>query len=262
MDKFREPAISFRPSQSTVGTSPANTLGLACYSCVRMSHNGKSIHVTVVDTGGEGFDLNEPAFVELCGQDGINAGRCSITWEVVQPNNCPGNPNAGGNPAPVPNSGSATSSRCGTSWSDANGKCGTNCVNDGPCSGQKCWADLSMAPCSRVSAIGDDAINGVLEFGDEPHLGESLVADFGADVQTDAAISESEFVNIDQVHNADQFIGGVDFSDFAVAANDGTYSGATDGNIPAWAVALIVLGCLLMIGLFVIFVQLMLLLRR
>ncbi|KAJ3122670.1 hypothetical protein HK100_011888 [Physocladia obscura] len=42
-------------------------------------------------------------------------------------------------------------SRCGLSWADANGKCGTACQDNGPCtaSGQACYAALSTSPCSN-----------------------------------------------------------------------------------------------------------------
>jgi basic endochitinase B len=41
------------------------------------------------------------------------------------------------------------SSRCGTSWAEANNKCGTLCSSNNQCSnGEICWADLSETPCN------------------------------------------------------------------------------------------------------------------
>lgn len=215
------------------GYITANSLGLECFSCVRMSHNGKSIHVTVVDTGGEGFDLNEPAFIELCGSEGINAGRCSITWEIVEHSKCPGNPKAGSTPKPSTPGGGGSSVRCGSSWTAANDRCGGSCVNDGQCSnGEKCWADLSMSPCGGSFAVG--------EFGDQVHVADDS-----------------------------PFLGEEGFSDFAGADDASQQQQFSDGkpaagsdSIPSWAVALIVLGCLLLLGLFAIMVQLIALIRR
>jgi len=39
--------------------------------------------------GGRGFDLNEPAFCELCGDEGgYAAGGCNINWKVVDVSQC------------------------------------------------------------------------------------------------------------------------------------------------------------------------------
>ena len=39
--------------------------------------------------------------------------------------------------------------RCGTSWVNANSKCGTCCINNGDCiHGEFCYADLSDDPCT------------------------------------------------------------------------------------------------------------------
>ena len=41
-----------------------------------------------------------------------------------------------------------TTTRCGISWSDANRKCATDCVNNVQCpNGETCFTDLSLVPC-------------------------------------------------------------------------------------------------------------------
>eukprot|EP00873_Tetraselmis_striata_P027989 jgi/Tetstr1/448253/TSEL_035541.t1 len=55
----------------------------------------------------------------------------------------------GGTPAPAPPpTGGSSTSRCGASWTAANGICGTTCAVDEDCAaGEACFGDLSTAPC-------------------------------------------------------------------------------------------------------------------
>jgi len=52
--------------------------------------------------------------------------------------------------APGPGGGEMVSTiRCGRDWVDANGRCGTPCLNNEGCeNGERCYADLSLDPCS------------------------------------------------------------------------------------------------------------------
>jgi len=64
----------------------ANSHNLPGLSCVKMYSpvSGKTIYVTVVDEGGRGFDLNLPAFCELCGdKGGFRDGGCQVEWEEL-----------------------------------------------------------------------------------------------------------------------------------------------------------------------------------
>jgi hypothetical protein len=73
------------PQSKWAGYITANSLGLPCNSCVKMTSQktGKYIYAFVVDKGGRGFDLNQPAFCELCGEEGGFAqGGCNINYEV------------------------------------------------------------------------------------------------------------------------------------------------------------------------------------
>lgn len=44
--------------------------------------------------------------------------------------------------------------RCGMGWTDANGKCGSTCIDDGDCpQGESCFADLASQPCGGGGAL-------------------------------------------------------------------------------------------------------------
>jgi len=145
-DKISGSCDYYNPPSVYGGYITATTHGLPCYSCVKMTSGGKSIHVTTVDTGGRGFDLNEPAFVELCGAEGIRLGGCDVSWQVVAAGNCI---RPGGTPNPSSGGSGGSKIRCGSSWTAANGRCGKSCTNDGGCTGgEKCYADLATTPCS------------------------------------------------------------------------------------------------------------------
>eukprot|EP00808_Paulinella_micropora_P005336 g28080.t1 len=48
-----------------------------------------------------------------------------------------------------PGGGGSSTIRCGSDWTNANMQCGTACQSDANCpSGQKCFRDLSLAPCN------------------------------------------------------------------------------------------------------------------
>ena len=58
-----------------------------CGACVKITDTatGNSVHITCVDgcdPSATNFDLARPAFEELFGQDGIDAGNGSAEWEV------------------------------------------------------------------------------------------------------------------------------------------------------------------------------------
>lgn len=59
--------------------------------------------------------------------------------------------------SPLPSGGSSTT-RCGTSWTDANGKCGTACVTNAECTGREtCFAHLAAcgtSPSPRRTSNG------------------------------------------------------------------------------------------------------------
>jgi len=149
-----------------------------CGRCVRLTSGGRTVHLTVIDQCGPApggydahFDIAPPAFRELFGDKGVTAGVQSADWQFVASSNCRGNRgNSGGsppqtprpasnprpNPRPAPRpspapSNARSNTRCGQNWADANGKCGTPCKNDSPCGGQRCYADLNMAPCNRAT---------------------------------------------------------------------------------------------------------------
>jgi len=78
--------------------------GWACGKCVKITNSkrGNFIHVTIVDTGGDVFDIKTQKWEELF--PGIGLGKEAASWEEVNPCNCPGNPNCGNprNPPPPP----------------------------------------------------------------------------------------------------------------------------------------------------------------
>jgi len=53
-------------------------------------------------------------------------------------------------PSNPPPSHKVSSTRCGASWGDANGKCDVPCSANSDCSGSYCWAALDTSPCSRA----------------------------------------------------------------------------------------------------------------
>lgn len=58
-------------------------------------------------------------------------------------------------PAPAP-AGGASTVRCGTDWTNANGKCGKSCTVDADCGAEKCFKDLT--PCAAGSPTNPPAI--------------------------------------------------------------------------------------------------------
>jgi hypothetical protein len=71
------------------GYITANTFSLPCGTCVEMVAGSKKIYVYAIDIGGRGFDLNLPAFCELCGEEGgFAAGGCNVNWRVVDGSVC------------------------------------------------------------------------------------------------------------------------------------------------------------------------------
>jgi len=239
------------------GYITANTLGLACFSCVRMRSGGRTIHVTVVDTGGENFDLNEPAFRELCGAAGIQAGRCNIDWEVGAANNCIGNPKAGQQQPPQrqpqqpqrqpqqpqrqpqqqppqqprrpPQPRTTSRSRCGTSWTNANMKCGTGCVNDGACrGGERCFASLSVTPCSRARASDDFPDNSVDNL--------DAIDNNNNDINIGDAVDDNALLSTDVPSSLSS-------------------ASSSSSEFPAWAIGMTVFGSFVLLFLFVVVLQ-------
>jgi len=220
-----------------------------------------------VDTGGMNFDLNQPAFQQLCGDAGINAGQCTINWQVVSASNCIGNPNGGQSASPPssspPSGGGGGSVRCGSDWSDANGKCGSSCSDDSQCGGQYCYASLSTSPCSGSSSPPSNPPPS--NSGSTTRCG----ANWGdANVNCKAACSnngpcggETCYANLDISPCGSNAIAAplvtVPTSNATLAAS-GT---GTDTATPAWAIALIVVGSLVLVGLIVVIAQVAFLLR-
>jgi hypothetical protein len=75
----------------------------------------------------------------------VSQADCTLTGSF----NGGGTNSGGGTPPPTPPVGGGgatpTKIRCGTSWNDADGKCGTLCTSDTQCTvaGEKCFADLT-----------------------------------------------------------------------------------------------------------------------
>jgi len=206
----------YSPVSKYAGYITATTLGLSCFSCVQMSFGSNSIFVTVVDTGGMNFDLNEPPFEQLCGEQGMDAGQCTINWVEVSASNCIGNPNSGKSattppPPPPPSSpakkSSSSTTRCGSNWSNANSNCKSACTTNAQCGGLSCYADLSLSPCGP-NAVADSSV--------------------AAPLPSSSTLSP--------------------------AASDA-------GSTPAWAIALIVVAALVLVGLIVVLVQVVFFLR-
>lgn len=86
-----------------------------CGSCIAVSKGSKTIYVTAIDGCGgppgvcskdssnqvdlakpysQHFDLAPEAFTEICGQSGVNAGHCSVSYEFVAGSKCKGNKKA------------------------------------------------------------------------------------------------------------------------------------------------------------------------
>jgi hypothetical protein len=242
------------------------------------------------------FDIAPPAFRELFGDAGVNAGVQSANWQFVDASNCRGNKGGGvvPPPPPPPPTGVASSIRCGFSWSDANSKCGTPCTNDGPCGGQRCYADLSLSPCGR--AVGDEDSSfsdqlahdaAVVDFVDstDPVAVDNAVADFvdvtdpiavdNAVVDTvetvvadpiavDAAVGDASFDSVGTFFDAPVEENFADFS-FDAAVGDTVSTNtqqAPTTNMQGWAVALVVLFSIVIVLLLVVVVMVATALRR
>lgn len=143
-----------KPASNWKGYVTANIHGLACGTCVRMTSTytgaSKTIYVTAIDIGGKGFDLNQPAFMELCGQRGYNEGSCAIDWQTVDYSQCTAFLNGGAtNPVPVPvaqPTGGGGRVACGHGTCDP-GQC---CSQWGYCGSTQdyCGAGCQAGPCS------------------------------------------------------------------------------------------------------------------
>jgi len=92
--KYTDPIMAFCDATSSQsrwgGYITANSKDIPCGSCIKMTSGSKTIYVISIDKGGRGFDLNQPAFCELCGEaGGFAAGGCNVNWEIVDYNsNC------------------------------------------------------------------------------------------------------------------------------------------------------------------------------
>jgi len=205
-----------------------------CGSCVKLTSGGKSVFLTVIDQCGPPpagndahFDIAPPAFRELFGDAGVNAGVQKSDWAFADSSNCQGNkggskaapapttpkaapkpaPSTKAAPKPAPSSKSApkpgstrSTTRCGSNWGDANTKCGTPCTTDGPCGGQRCYADLSITPCNRATE-GEDSF----------FSADASNVEFVSEFTNDAAVADTETIEGDYI--ADSFV------DTAVADN-------------------------------------------
>eukprot|EP01123_Difflugia_compressa_P006913 TRINITY_DN1931_c0_g2_i1.p1 TRINITY_DN1931_c0_g2~~TRINITY_DN1931_c0_g2_i1.p1 ORF type:complete len:350 (-),score=77.12 TRINITY_DN1931_c0_g2_i1:146-1144(-) len=150
---------------------------IACGQCVKMTstdkYGSKTIYVVRIDIGGQGFDLNKPAFDEMCGNQGYLDGHCDISYETVDASLCNSwiashggtgvAVNPGGTvPPPPPTSGTVTpppttggTVRCGSSWSDANSNCRKACTTGSDCSGiGGCYKDLAKCTVSPPPTTG------------------------------------------------------------------------------------------------------------
>jgi hypothetical protein len=243
------------------------------------------------------FDISPPAFRELFGDAGVNAGVQSANWQFVDASNCRGNKGSGPTPPPTPRPeppaprppSVSSSIRCGFSWTDANSKCGTPCTNDSPCGGQRCYADLSLSPCGR--AVGEEDSN----FSDQIAI-DAAVADFvditdpvetvdNAVVETiepvdnavvdtvetvvaepvDAAVGDASFDSVGTFVDApveENIMDSVSF-DAAVGDTVSTNTQQTQTtNLQGWAVALVVLFSVIIVLLIVVVIMVAAALRR
>jgi len=263
------------PVSKYSGMITANTLGLECFACVRMKHatTGKQIHVTVVDTGGKGFDLNEPAFKQMCGQQGINDGSCPITWEVVAHSNCPGNPKAGGaapkptTPGTKPPAGGAAGSRCGKTWALANSQCNNQkCTTTCP-KGQTCFAGVKACPAKAegdqdtVLPENDGQITTIAASDDDSNPDPDGQINDVAVAEEDTIILE-EGVNDPESASAVGDVPTVSDVSAQPTQSMSSTSSSSAAAAPQWAVAMIVVACLLVVALVVVVVLVALLLRK
>jgi len=259
-----------------------------CGRCVQVTNRakGNSVFLTVIDQCGPPpggfdahFDIAPPAFRELFGDAGVNAGVQHGDWAFVGTHMCKGN--KGGNPTPnpvpvtnpvpVPNppSGcgcSAGSVRCGASWTAANTRCGNTCSNNGHCqSGETCFKDLNSCP----KAIGDD--DPFTEAFEEAQFNAAVVEEeLNNEIVEgdyyDAAVGDTnaeETVEAIEYYDADAALGDNAFVyDAAVTDETQTASQAQSNGTPGWAVALVVLASVVLLALIAVVVQLARMLRQ
>jgi len=239
-----------------------------CGRCVKVtSSRGNSVYLTVIDQCGgppggydAHFDIAPPAFRELFGDAGVNAGVQSANWQFVDSSLCRGNKGNTGGPPPStpppstpPPSGTRSTTRCGYSWGDANSKCGTPCTNDGPCGSQRCYADLSLNPC------------GARAFGEESSESDENYVDAANADETE----NYEAAQMDQLYDAATESGEIDAN-----GEEGMYDAAAEGDaatlqsnpqtteIQGWAVALLVLFSIIVVLLLAVVVLIATVLRR
>jgi len=254
-----------------------------CGRCIQVTNRakGNSVYLTVIDQCGPPpathdahFDIAPPAFRELFGDAGVNAGVQNADWAFVASNLCRGNKgNSGGssNPPPTPNpqpnpppaGGCCSSSvRCGSSWANANSVCGTACTNDGPCNGQQCFADLQSCPPRAVADSNDEFTEAVEESSFDAAFGEELNTEaVEEEYSFDAAFGEETVEAVEEYYDA---ASGEDVFayDAAVADESQTASQAQSEGMPSWAVALVVLASVVLVALIAVVVQLAKMLRQ
>jgi hypothetical protein len=232
------------------GYITAQTSGLSCFACVKMTcpGTGNTIYATVVDSGGDGFDLNEPPYIQLCGAKGIADGHCQINWVVVANTNCPGNTHGSPPPAVTPKSppppsskpvsaGKSTTTRCGANWNTANSQCNSGCSTNADCTkGQSCFASLKS--CTPKAHGETEDTFSILKT---------------PETQTEEEFSRPEFQSDEAV--------AADVSTVTPTITPATSSSAST-DIPYWAVALLVLGSLLVVAIFGVIILVSLLLRK
>eukprot|EP01123_Difflugia_compressa_P012069 TRINITY_DN5036_c0_g1_i1.p1 TRINITY_DN5036_c0_g1~~TRINITY_DN5036_c0_g1_i1.p1 ORF type:complete len:257 (+),score=37.33 TRINITY_DN5036_c0_g1_i1:11-781(+) len=118
------------PASKWAGYVTASNISIPCGSCVKMTsttkYGGKTIYAVRIDIG-QGFDLNQPAFNEMCGDQGYLDKHCDIIWSIVDLSYCKSwvasHGGSGGVPPPPPPTSTST-----TTGSTSNGGCRTGYV--------------------------------------------------------------------------------------------------------------------------------------
>jgi hypothetical protein len=67
-----------------------------CGTCIALTYNGKTIHLTALDYCGAGFpathfDISKEAYYEIFGDEGVQKGHMMADWSIVQSSMCKGN---------------------------------------------------------------------------------------------------------------------------------------------------------------------------
>jgi len=227
-----------------------------CGTCIRLTSRstGTSIFVTAVDLCGDPpsgfdahFDIAQPAFIELFGQQGIDDGNGAVEWSTAPSSSCGGSLGSPPDSSPLPIPFKSVTS--GVRPSGLGVICGGVRCQPGSCCSKWDWcgsgADFCGSGCTGGSCWNSDDTSGSDTTGSD----NSGFDNSGFD---NSGFDNSGFDNSGSDNSGANPSFDDGSSDFSMANDAGSVSenspDADDNDtasLPGWGIGLIVLGCLI-----------------